>query len=74
MDMKDGLGRVIGLAMAGKSPWGGGKKPDGEPEPEVPAGDEPAVRLARGHGAGAAPSPWLEWATGVNSSLLLPAN
>jgi modulator of FtsH protease HflK len=43
MDMKDGLGRVIGLAMAGKSPWGGGKKPGGEPEPDVPAGDEPAV-------------------------------
>lgn len=38
MDKKDGLGRVIGLAMAGKSPWGG-KKPGGDGEPEVPAGD-----------------------------------
>jgi len=38
--MKDGLGRVIGLAMAGKSPWGG-KKADGAPEPNKPAGSEP---------------------------------
>ncbi len=43
MDMKDGMGRVIGLAMAGKSPWGGGKKPGDEPEPDVPAGDEPSA-------------------------------
>ncbi|MFN6933989.1 MAG: protease modulator HflK, partial [Tsuneonella sp.] len=41
MDMKDGLGRVIGLAMAGKNPWGGGKKPEGEPD--IPLGEEPAV-------------------------------
>lgn len=36
----DGLGRRIGLAMAGKSPWGG-KKSDGEPN--APASDEPRV-------------------------------
>lgn len=47
--MKDGLGRVIGLAMAGKSPWGsksdGGKPGGGKgkpAEPEISAdGDAP---------------------------------
>ena len=37
MDMKDGLGRVIGHAMAGKSPWGGKKTG----EADKPATDEP---------------------------------
>jgi membrane protease subunit HflK len=41
MDIKDGLGRAIGFAMAGKSPWGGGKKPGGEQEPGAPADGDP---------------------------------
>lgn len=41
MDMKDGLGRAIGLAMAGKSPWGG-KKP-GDAGPDKPAAGEPTA-------------------------------
>ena len=40
MDIKDGLGRAIGLAMAGKSPWGG-KKPGDGPEPDKPEGEAP---------------------------------
>jgi membrane protease subunit HflK len=57
MDFIDGLGSRIGLAMAGKSPWGGrgkrGSKPEGDPEsepemptpgeaPGEPAGEKPA--------------------------------
>jgi len=42
MDIKDGMGRLVGLAMAGKSPWGGSKKPGDEPAPGKPAGDDPA--------------------------------
>jgi membrane protease subunit HflK len=38
MDRMDGVVRGIGLAMAGKSPWGGGNKGD-EPDPETPAPD-----------------------------------
>ena len=38
MDIKDGMGRLVGLAMAGKSPWGdrgtGGDKPEGTPDPD----------------------------------------
>jgi membrane protease subunit HflK len=38
MDIKDGIGRLVGLAMAGKSPWGdkgtGGDKPEGTPVPD----------------------------------------
>lgn len=38
MDIKDGMGRLVGLAMAGKSPWGdkgtGGDKPEGTPGPD----------------------------------------
>ncbi len=41
MDIKDGMGRLVGLAMAGKSPWGGSKKPGDEPATGKPAGDEP---------------------------------
>ncbi|WP_207912084.1 FtsH protease activity modulator HflK [Parafrankia sp. BMG5.11] len=33
MDIKDGMGRLVGLAMAGKSPWGG-KQPGDKPEPD----------------------------------------
>ncbi|MGX7951526.1 FtsH protease activity modulator HflK [Tsuneonella sp. HG249] len=41
--MKDGLGRVIGLAMAGKSPWGG-KKPGDAPGPDkAGTGETPAL-------------------------------
>lgn len=49
MNTTDGLGRIIGLAMAGKSPWGG-KKPgeadqpaqgDPGPRPDEPAADKP---------------------------------
>jgi len=39
MDIKDGMGRLVGLAMAGKSPWGG-KTPGGKPGQDKPAGDE----------------------------------
>ncbi|ANY18690.1 Modulator of FtsH protease HflK [Tsuneonella dongtanensis] len=66
MDMNDGLGRVIGLAMAGKSPWGGGKKPEGEPEvpstgddpvqPGKPAADTPADDKPKRKGPR---NPWL---------------
>lgn len=38
MDIKDGMGRLAGLAMAGKSPWGG-KKPGDAPEPDKSSGD-----------------------------------
>ncbi len=61
MDTKDGLGRVIGLAMAGKSPWGskpgGGKGSGNEPgdaepgPPEEPAADKPTRKGPR--------NPWL---------------
>lgn len=33
MDIKDGMGRLVGLAMAGKSPWGG-KQPGDKPGPD----------------------------------------
>ncbi|MGN6496711.1 MAG: FtsH protease activity modulator HflK [Tsuneonella sp.] len=36
-----GMGRRIGLTMAGKSPWGGKGKPSGDEEPAAPASGEP---------------------------------
>lgn len=33
MDIKDGMGRLVGLAMVGKSPWGG-KQPGDKPGPD----------------------------------------
>ena len=59
--MKDGLGRAIGLAMAGKSPWGGkkgdeGKAPDTNPvpTPDEPAADKPTPGKPKGPR-----NPWL---------------
>ncbi|MFA9200320.1 MAG: FtsH protease activity modulator HflK [Cypionkella sp.] len=62
MDKLDGLGRAIGLAMAGKSPWGGKKageadKPaSGEP---AGAGGEPAAEKPDGGSARGPRNPWL---------------
>lgn len=39
MDTKDGLGRLTGLLMAGKSPWGGGNTGSGGGDDKAPAGD-----------------------------------
>lgn len=63
----DGLGRAIGLAMAGKSPWGGksgGGKPSGdgapEPDPGQPAGEDgPAPETPPARKPGGPRNPWL---------------
>jgi membrane protease subunit HflK len=63
MDIKDGMGRLAGLAMAGKSPWGGkssgqppepGKDPGEGPTPPQGTGDEPTPPKAKGPR-----NPWL---------------
>lgn len=55
--MKEGLGRAIGLAMAGKSPWGGkgnAGEPGGPTGDGAPPADEPATQKPKGPR-----NPWL---------------
>lgn len=60
--MIEQFGERIGLAMAGKNPWGGGDKGGGDP-PEDGGGDEPAA------GKGDGPrNPWLPGGGGRRSA------
>ena len=65
MDIKEGMGRLAGLAMAGKSPWGG-KKPGDTPDPDKsagdavpPAADEPAAEESTPPKPKGPRNPWL---------------
>jgi membrane protease subunit HflK len=65
MDIKEGMGRLAGLAMAGKSPWGG-KKPGDTPDPDKsagdavpPAADEPAAEESTPPKPKVPRNPWL---------------